>query len=106
MKDYNTSAIRNICLIAHGGTGKTNLVEAMLYNVKAIERLGKVADGNTTMDFDAEEIKRKSSVNTSIANIEWNDCKINIIDTPGYFDFIGEMMEGSSVADGTIIMVS
>ena len=106
MKDYTTEAIRNIALVAHGGTGKTNLAEAMLYNAKLIDRQGKVSDGNTVMDFDQEEIKRKISINTSLASFEWNDCKINIIDTPGYFDFVGEMIEGTSVADGVVIMVS
>ncbi len=106
MKDYTTDAIRNIALVAHGGTGKTNLAEAMLYNAKLIDRQGKVSDGNTVMDFDQEEIKRKISINTSLASFEWNDCKINIIDTPGYFDFVGEMIEGTSVADGVVIMVS
>ena len=103
MKDYTTEAIRNIALVAHGGTGKTNLAEAMLYNAKLIDRQGKVSDGNTVMDFDQEEIKRKISINTSLASFEWNDCKINIIDTPGYFDFVGEMIEGTSVADGVVI---
>lgn len=106
MKDFTTNAIRNIALVAHGGTGKTNLAEAMLYNAKLIDRQGKVIDGNTVMDFDQEEIKRKISINASLASFEWNDCKINIIDTPGYFDFVGEMIEGISVADGVIIMVS
>lgn len=106
MKDYTTGALRNIALVAHGGTGKTNLAEAMLYNAKLIDRQGKVSDGNTVMDFDQEEIKRKISINTSLASFEWNDCKINIIDTPGYFDFVGEMIEGTSVADGVVIMVS
>lgn len=106
MKDYVTSAIRNVALVAHGGTGKTNLAEAMLYNAKLISRQGKVSEGNTVMDFDSEEIKRKISISTSLANFEWNDCKINIIDTPGYFDFVGEMTEGVSVADGAIIMIS
>ncbi len=106
MKDYTTGSIRNIALVAHGGTGKTNLAEAMLYNAKLIDRQGKVLDGNTVMDFDQEEVKRKISINTALASFEWNDCKINIIDTPGYFDFVGEMIEGTSVADGVIIMVS
>ncbi len=105
MKEFATNAIRNVALVAHGGTGKTNLAEAMLYNAKLIDRQGKVNDGNTVMDFDAEEIKRKISINTSLASFEWNDCKINIIDTPGYFDFVGEMIEGISVADGVVIML-
>ena len=106
MKEFKTADIRNVALIAHGGTGKTNLAEAILYKAKSIDRQGKVSDGNTVMDFDAEETKRKISINTSIANIEWNDCKINIIDTPGFFDFQGEMIEGVSAADSVIIMIS
>jgi len=106
LKDYGTKAIRNIALIAHGDTGKTNLAEAMLYNCKVIDRLGKVTDGNTTLDFDQEEIKRKISVNLAVGSGEWNDCKINIIDVPGYFDFGGEMTAAMSVADEAIILVS
>ncbi|MBQ4110457.1 MAG: elongation factor G [Clostridia bacterium] len=106
MKEFKTADIRNVALIAHGGTGKTNLAEAILYKAKSIDRQGKVSDGNTVMDFDSEETKRKISINTSIANIEWNDCKINIIDTPGFFDFQGEMIEGVSAADSVIIMIS
>ena len=95
MKDYDTKAIRNIALVAHGGTGKTNLAEAMLYNCNVIERQGKIADGNTAFDYDPEEIKRKFSINLSVGSVEWNDTKINIIDTPGYFDFAGNQENGS-----------
>ena len=106
MKDYDTTAIRNIALLAHGGTGKTNLAEAMLYNCNVIERQGKIADGNTAFDYDPEEIKRKFSINLSVGSVEWNDTKINIIDTPGYFDFEGEVKAAMSVADIAVIMVS
>ena len=106
MKDYNTKAIRNFAIIAHGGTGKTSLAEAMLYNMKATDRFGKVADGNTALDFDQEEIKRKISINLAVGSGEWNDCKLNIIDVPGYFDFAGEMTAAMSVADSAVIVVS
>jgi elongation factor G len=76
-----------------------------MFNAKAIDRFGKVADGNTTMDFDAEEIRRKFSINTALAAIEWNDCKINLLDTPGYFDFVGEVYQGLRVADGAVVLV-
>ncbi len=105
MKDYDAKAIRNVALVAHGGTGKTNLAEAMLYNCKVLDRQGKIADGNTAFDYDPEEIKRKISINLAAGSVEWNDCKINIIDTPGYFDFAGEVTAAMSVADIAIIMV-
>lgn len=106
MKIYPATKIRNIALLGHGHSGKTAFAEAVLFNAKAIDRLGKIADGNTTMDFDPEEIRRKTSINTAIAAIEWQDCKINLIDTPGDFDFMGEVMQGLRVADGTVIIVS
>ena len=106
MKQYPISKIRNVCLISHGGAGKTSLAEAMLYNAGVLDRLGKVVDGTTTTDSDPEEIKRKISIYTSLAPLEWKGDKFNIIDTPGYFDFVGEMMEGIRVADAAIIVVS
>ena len=89
MKRYPQKNLRNVCLLGHGSNGKTSLAEAMLYLSKAVDRLGKVADGNTVCDFDAEEIKRKVSISTAVAPFEWRDCKINIIDTR-YFDFVSE----------------
>lgn len=106
MKDYSVDKIRNVCLLGHGGAGKTTLAEAMLYDAKATDRFGSVVAGNTVMDYDPEEVKRQISTGTSLAPIEWNGHKINLIDTPGYFDFIGEMREGLRVADGAIILVS
>lgn len=106
MKDFSTIAIRNVCLTSHGGAGKTTLAEAMLFNSGAIDRMGKVMDGNTTTDFDPEEIKRQISISTSLAPCEWKDCKLNFIDTPGYFDFVGELKEGIRVADSALILVS
>ena len=101
-----SSDLRNIVLLGHGGTGKTSIAEAMLFNCKAIDRLGKIADGNTTLDYDPEEIKRQVSINMAVAPVELNPGVINIIDTPGYFDFVGEMLEGVSVADSAIIVVA
>jgi len=105
MKDYSVGKIRNVCLMSHGGAGKTTLAEAMLFNTGVLDRFGKVVDGTTTTDYDAEEIKRKISISTSMAPCEWKDFKINIIDTPGYFDFVGEVKQGIRVADGSIILV-
>lgn len=104
MKDYSCEKIRNICLLGHGNAGKTTLTEAMLNITGATDRFGSVVDGNTVMDYDPEEIKRKFSISTALAPVEWNDIKINVIDTPGYFDFVGEMLEGLSVADGAVIL--
>ena len=106
MKQYPISKIRNVCLMAHGGAGKTSLSEAMLYNTGVLDRLGKVTEGNTLTDYDAEEIKRKVSISTALAPCEWNGNKLNIIDTPGYFDFVGGVMEGIRVADAAVIVVS
>jgi elongation factor G len=91
--------------MSHGGAGKTTLAEAMLYNTGVLDRFGKVPDGTTTTDFDAEEIKRHISIGTAVAPCEWKDCKINIIDTPGYFDFVGGVMEGIRVAGAAVILV-
>ncbi len=106
MKDYTVGKLRNVCLMSHGGAGKTTLAEAMLFNTGVLDRLGKVNDGNTTTDYDPEEIKRKISINTSIAPCEWKDAKINVIDTPGYFDFVGEVKQGIRVSDAALILVS
>ncbi len=106
MKDYAVQNLRNICLLAHGNGGKTTLAEAMLFNAGVLDRFGKVVDGTTTMDYDPEEFKRKISISTAIAACEWLEHKINIIDTPGYFDFVGEVMQGIRVADSAIIVVS
>ena len=106
MNSYEISKIRNICLMGHGRAGKTTLAEAMLYNSGATDRLGNVADGTTTTDFDPEEIKRKFSISTAIAPVEWKGYKYNIIDTPGYFDFEGGVLEGLRGADAAIIVLS
>ena len=106
MKVYRTDEIRNVVLLGHGGCGKTSLVEAMAYVSGATNRMGKVSDGNTISDFDKEEQKRKFSVSTSLVPIEWEKAKINILDTPGYFDFVGEVEEAVSAADAAVIVVS
>ncbi len=106
MKIYTTDRIRNVVLLGHGGCGKTSLVEAMAYLSGMTTRMGKVTDGNTVSDYDKEEIKRHFSINTSVVPITWEDTKINILDTPGYFDFVGEVEEAVGVADAAIIVVS
>ncbi len=106
MKAYTTENIRNVVIAGHGGRGKTTLAEAMLYISGASDRLGKVADGNTVMDFDAEEKKRKVSVSSAVANLEWNNKKINIIDTPGLFDFEGGRSEGIRAAEAAVVVLS
>ena len=106
MKVYRTDEIRNVVLLGHGGSGKTSLVEAMLYVSGATNRMGKVSDASTVSDFDKEEQKRGLSISTSLIPIEWEKAKINILDTPGYFDFVGEVEEAVSAADAAVIVVS
>ncbi len=105
MAATKTEKIRNICLLGHGGNGKTSVAEAMLYISGATDRLGKTADGTTISDFDPEEIKRKFSISASIAPLQYQDKKINIIDTPGYLDFSGEVMQGLRVAGCALIVM-
>ncbi len=105
MKRYPTDRIRNVAVVGHGGTGKTALVEAMLFAAKAIERLGKIEDGTTTTDFDPEEIRRKITVNAALAPLEWQECKINLIDAPGYPDFIGEVTGALRAVEGLLVAV-
>ena len=106
MKTYTQDNIRNVVIAGHGSRGKTTLAEAMLYLAGASDRLGKVADGNTVLDFDAEEKKRKVSVSSAVANFEWRNRKVNIIDTPGLFDFEGARAEGIRAAETAIIVLS
>ena len=105
MAVVETKKIRNVALLGHGGCGKTSLAEAMLYITGGTDRLGKVADGNTVSDFDAEETKRGFSISASLMNVTWKDCKINILDTPGYLDFVGEVHQALRVADSAVIVV-
>ncbi|HOA85755.1 MAG TPA: GTP-binding protein, partial [Bacillota bacterium] len=97
--------IRNIALLGHSGSGKTSIAEAMLYISGAIDRLGKITDGNTVCDYDAEEIKRGFSLSTSIAPVMWEGTKINVLDTPGYLDFVGEVLQALRVAECAVITV-
>ena len=101
-----SSDLRNVVLLGHGGVGKTSVAEAMLYNAGATDRLGRINEGNTVLDYDPEEIRRQASVSLSIAPFDWKNSTVNIIDTPGYFDFAGEMLEGVSVVDSAIIVVA
>ena len=106
MKVYTTEKIRNVVLLGHGGAGKTSLAEAMGYLSGITSRLGKVEDGNTISDYGKEEQKRKFSISTSVIPIEWDGYKINILDTPGYFDFVGEVEEAVSAAGAAVIVVN
>ena len=106
MNIYTTDKIRNVVLLGHGGCGKTSLAEAMAYLAGLTNRMGTVVDGNTISDYDKEENKRQFSIHTSVIPIPWGDVKVNILDTPGYFDFVGEVEEAVSVADAAIIVVS
>lgn len=105
MKVYDTVRLRNVAVIGHGGAGKTSLVEAILYNAGHTNRLGKVNEGNTITDFYPEEIKRKISVNTALAPCEWKECKINLLDTPGYADFFGEVKGALRVVDSVLVVL-
>lgn len=106
MSKYQTGNIRNICLVGHGSAGKTTLAEAMLFLSGGIDRFGNVADGTTTTDYDPEEIKRGFTIGTAIAPVEWNQNKINVIDAPGYFDFVGGTLEGLRGSDNAVLVVS
>ena len=103
---YSVQNIRNVCLLGHGGSGKTALAESLLYMTGAIDRMGKAADGNTVCDYDPEEVKRQISISLSVAPVEFKGCKINVLDTPGGFDFAGEVMEALRAADAAIIVCS
>ena len=105
MAKFDTKQIRNVALLGHGGCGKTSLAEAMLYIAGDLDRLGKIADGNTVCDYDPEEIARGFSLSATIANFVWKDAKINLIDTPGYLDFAGEVAQATRVADSAIIVM-
>lgn len=106
MNEFITNKVRNIAFAGHNGSGKTSLAEAVLYKAGASDRLGKTADGTTVCDYDPEEIRRKISIGTSLASFKYNDCCVNILDTPGLFDFAAEMIEGIRAADTVMITVS
>ncbi|MCH7511374.1 MAG: GTP-binding protein, partial [Chloroflexi bacterium] len=105
MKEYETDQIRNVVLLGHGGTGKTSLSEAALFATGAINRLGRVDDGNTTSDYEPDEEKRQISISLALLPCEWNGHKVNLIDTPGYADFLGEVKQGLRAADAALIVV-
>lgn len=106
MKNYQTSQIRNVGVVAHGGAGKTSLVEAMLYNTGVLSRLGRVEDGTTTSDYHPEETTKQLTIHTSLVPCEWNGVKINLLDTPGFSDFIGEVKGALRVADCAMFVIS
>ncbi|HEX8968927.1 MAG TPA: elongation factor G [Chloroflexota bacterium] len=105
MKEYAPAQLRNVGLFSHGGAGKTTLSEALLFRAGAITRMGSVEDGNTTTDFDPDELRRQMSVSLAVAPLEWQGHKINLLDTPGYADFYGEVAEAARVADGALILI-
>jgi elongation factor G len=105
LKQYTTDKLRNVALVAHGGAGKTTLAEALLFHSGATKRMGNVDEGTSILDHDPEEVKRKISITTSVAPIEWKNHKINILDTPGYFDFVGEVIGSLRVADAAVVVV-
>ncbi|HKZ54841.1 MAG TPA: elongation factor G [Anaerolineales bacterium] len=105
MKEYATESIRNMALISHGGAGKTSLGEACLYSTGAITRMGRVEEGNTVSDFEDEEVRRKLSLSTSVLPVEFQDHKLNLLDTPGYIDFVGEVISALRVADSALLLV-
>ena len=103
---YETKNIRNICLLGHGNTGKTSLAESMLFCTGAIDRMGKVSDGNTVCDYDAEETKRQITISTAVAPVNYGGCKINVLDCPGFFDFVGESLAAIRAVEAGIILCS
>jgi elongation factor G len=106
MQNYHSEQIRNVVLLSHSNAGKTSISENMLFQAKAISRLGRVEDGTTTSDYEPEETKRKISINLSLLPFEWNNTKVNLIDTPGYADFVGDIKAAIRAADAAIIVVS
>lgn len=105
MKRYRTEDIRNVALVAHSGAGKTSLGDAVLFNAKAIDRMGRVDEGTSTLDYEPDEIKRKITISTTVAHCEWQNTKINLVDTPGYADFIGDVKSGLRVVESAIVAV-
>lgn len=105
MKDYTSEHLRNVALIGHGGAGKTSLAEAMLFSAGSTTRLGRVEEGNTLSDYHPDEIERQISINASLLFTDWKNNKINLIDTPGYMDFTGEVKAALRVADTALLVV-
>ena len=106
MKEYKTKNLRNVGIIGHSGSGKTTLAEALLYYTKTTDRMGKIEEGNTVSDFDAEEKKRAISISASVLPFEWENVKVNLVDLPGYFDFVGESIQGTRSVDVAMIVLS
>ncbi|HEX9679842.1 MAG TPA: GTP-binding protein, partial [Anaerolineales bacterium] len=105
MKEYATDRLRNVALVSHGGGGKTSLGEAMLFVTGALTRMGRVEEGNTVSDFEEEEVRRRLSLSTGVLPVEFQDHKLNVLDAPGYIDFVGEVISALRVADGAIVLV-
>ena len=105
MEQYGLDKIRNLVLLSHSGAGKTSLSEVILFTSGAISRLGKVDDGTTTSDYDPDEIKRKISLSLALLPCQWRETKINLIDTPGYSDFVGEVKSAMRVSEGAVITI-
>ena len=106
MATFPVNKIRNVCIMGHGGDGKTSLVESLLYIAGVTDRVGKVPEGNTVCDFDPEEVKRQFSISTAVAPLTWGDCKVNLLDTPGFFDFENEAEQALRVADAALIVAT
>src|SRR5919204_4602997 len=106
MKTYDATNIRNVLLAGHGGAGKTTLMDAMLFSAGAITRMGSVEDGNTVSDFEPEEVKKGISVSLAMAPVEWKGVKVNVLDAPGYADFIGDLRSAVRAADAVLLVVS
>ncbi|HEV2404215.1 MAG TPA: GTP-binding protein, partial [Ktedonobacterales bacterium] len=106
MNVYRAEQIRNVALIAHGGSGKTSLVDAALYDAGVVTRIGRVDEGSSVSDTDPDEIKRRMSINLTVVPLEWRGSKVNFLDTPGYADFVGEVMAGLRVADAAVVVIS
>ena len=105
MDQFTLETIRNVSFLSHSVAGKTTLSEAILFDSKAITRLGRVDEGTTTSDYDPDEIQRKISLNLSVLPYVWQGVKVNLLDTPGYFDFVGEVKSGLRVSEGTVLLV-
>ena len=105
LKEYSTEKIRNVAFVSHSGAGKTTVGDAMLFISGGNDRFGRVDDETSVLDHDSEEIRRKTTISTGLAPVEWQAHKINILDTPGYFDFVGEVRSALRVADGALVVV-
>ena len=106
MRVYKGDAIRNVAVVGHGGSGKTSLVDALAFVAGSSKRHGSVDQGSALTDFTPDEIDRQYSINLALAHAEWMDCKINLIDTPGYLDFVGDTIAGIYAADAALLVVS